>query len=94
MGRTKQATTKEAKNANGEDLLNVKVEQLAWLFDGTDIDWKLDAVDDGCPNKSGQIAEQIRKQSIYKDQIKVLFLEDALPSQVPPLNGSSCNARN
>lgn len=56
-GEQNRLQPKSAKNPNGEDLLNVKVEQLAWLFDGTDIDWKLDAVDDGCPNKSGQIAE-------------------------------------
>ena len=43
------------------------------------------AVDDGCPHGSGDIAESIRKESEYADQIEVLFLEKALPADKPPL---------
>lgn len=83
QNRLKKAS---ADNPNGEDLLNVKVEQLAWLLKGSGIEWKLYAVDDGCPHGSGDLAESIRQQSPYADQIEVLYLEKALPSSKPPLN--------
>lgn len=91
-GEQNRLLKKTDDNLNGEDLLNVKVDQLAWLFKGSKIDWKLYAVDDGCPHGSGDIAESIRQESQYKEQIKVLFLENALPSDHPPLqNLNSAN---
>jgi len=84
-GEQNRLLKKTDSNPNGEDLLNVKVDQLAWLFKGSKIDWKIYAVDDGCPYGSGDIAESIRKESEYADQIEVLFLEKALPADQPPL---------
>jgi hypothetical protein len=84
-GEQNRLQKKSDNNPNGEDLLNVKVDQLAWLFKGSNIDWKLYAVDDGCPHGSGTMAESIRKESEYADQIAVLFLEKALPADKPPL---------
>lgn len=84
-GEQNRLLKKTANNPNGEDLLNVKVDQLNWLFKDSSIDWKLYAVDDGCPHGSGTIAETIRKESEFADQIAVLFLENALPAQTPPL---------
>ncbi|MEM6736599.1 MAG: glycosyltransferase [Bacteroidota bacterium] len=84
-GEHNRLKKKSESNPNGEDLLNVKVDQLNWLLAGSNIEWKLYAVDDGCPHGSGDLAEAIRKESDYADQIEVLFLEKALPSTRPPL---------
>lgn len=84
-GEHNRLQKKSDSNPNGEDLLNVKVDQLNWLLAGSNIDWKLYAVDDGCPHGSGNLAESIRKESDYADQIEVLFLEKALPATQPPL---------
>jgi glycosyltransferase involved in cell wall biosynthesis len=84
-GEQNRLLKKTKSNPNGEDLLNVKVDQLAWLFKDSKIDWKIYAVDDGCPHGSGDIAESIRKKSEYADQIEVLFLEKHLPADKPPL---------
>lgn len=84
-GEQNRLLKKSKSNPNGEDLLNVKVKQLAWLFKDSKIDWKLYAVDDGCPHGSGDLALSIRNESEYAEQIEVLFLEKALPSDKPPL---------
>ncbi|MGB5172913.1 glycosyltransferase [Eudoraea sp.] len=84
-GEQNRLQKKSGSNPNGEDLLNVKVDQLDWLFKDSNIEWKLYAVDDGCPHGSGDMAEAIRKESEYADQIEVLFLEKALPADKPPL---------
>ncbi|MEM9984234.1 MAG: glycosyltransferase [Bacteroidota bacterium] len=84
-GEQNRLCKKSESNPNGEDLLNVKVEQLAWLLTGSSIEWKLYAVDDGCPHGSGDLAESIRQESAYADQIEVLFLEKALPASEAPL---------
>jgi len=84
-GEQNRLQKKSNSNPNGEDLLNVKVNQLAWLLKGSNIEWKLYAVDDGCPHGSGDMAECIRKESEYADQIEVLFLEKAIPADRPPL---------
>ena len=50
----------------GEDFLRRKVSQLEWLFeDETDKNWELVFVDDGCPEKSGEIARKIIQQEGY-----------------------------
>ncbi len=84
-GEQNRLQKKSDNNPNGEDLLNVKVNQLSWLLGTSNIEWKLYAVDDGCPHGSGDLAESIRKESKYADQIEVLFLEKALPAAEPPL---------
>ncbi len=63
-------------NPNGEDALQVKLDQLSWLFDRSQIDWTLYAVDDGCPHKSGEIAIAAKvfgKYTRKMSQIKVRF---------------------
>ncbi|EAR01650.1 glycosyltransferase [Maribacter sp. HTCC2170] len=84
-GEQNRLQKKSDDNPNGEDLLNVKLEQLNWLFKDSEIAWKLYAVDDGCPHGSGTMAEKIKKESVHADKIKVLFLENNLPSKKPPL---------
>lgn len=84
-GEQNRLQKKTEDNPNGEDLLNVKASQLAWLFKDSSINWKIYAVDDGCPHGSGNIAESIRQKSMYADQIEILFLEKHLPADKPPL---------
>jgi hypothetical protein len=69
---------------HGEDFLRRKAAQLEWLFEGTEhIDWRIFAVDDGCPEGSGQIAQQILQQSGPELRAEVLFLEEAIRQEVP-----------
>ena len=62
----------------GEDFLRRKVSQLNWLFDGEiNKTWELIFVDDGCPEKSGEIAEKIIQQENYNN-VRVKFLAEAI----------------
>ncbi len=68
----------------GEDFLMKKIEQLNWLFDGkSNFSWDMIVVDDGCPENSGKIAIKILKERYNKDNVKVLFLKDAIEKRVP-----------
>jgi len=63
----------------GEDCLNEKVRQIEWLVAGLpNVTWDLLIVDDGCPEGSGLKAQEIANKSDYSDQIKILFLQDAI----------------
>ncbi|MBW2337605.1 MAG: glycosyltransferase family 2 protein [Deltaproteobacteria bacterium] len=71
----------------GEDFLRRKVAQLKWLFEGEiDKKWELVFVDDGCPEKSGEIAESIIRQEGYSN-VRVLFLADAIAEGSPVAKG-------
>lgn len=74
-------------NPNGEDSLRVKLAQLAWATEGTPVTWSLIAVDDGDPNGSGQIAEEIVATHPRADQVQVLYLADVVPTESGPLRG-------
>lgn len=72
----------------GEDCINEKVRQLEWLSSGSsNITWDLLIVDDGCPDNSGKKAQEIANKSVYLDQIKVLFLQDAIDANSPIIGG-------
>ncbi len=43
-------------------------------------------VDDGCPENSGKIANDILKERYDKDNVKVLFLKDAIEKRIPVVN--------
>ena len=63
----------------GEDCLNEKVRQIEWLVEGlSNVTWDLLIVDDGCPDNSGLKAQEIANRSAYRDQIKILFLQEAI----------------
>jgi len=71
------------EHPSGEDFLRRKVSQLKWLFEGEiDKTWELIFVDDGCPEKSGEIAERIIQQEGYNN-VRVLFLVDAITERSP-----------
>jgi hypothetical protein len=67
----------------GEDFLRRKVSQLKWLFEGEiNKTWELIFVDDGCPEKSGEIAEKIVQQKSY-NTVRVKFLAEAIAERSP-----------
>ncbi len=74
--------TREAHPA-GEDFLRRKVLQLEWLFDGDpNRSWELVFVDDGCPEKSGELAQRIIQREGYAN-VRTLFLDDAIKERSP-----------
>ena len=68
----------KSQHPHGEDLITRKIKQLEWLFEESpQVHWELIIVDDGCPEKSGQIAEEIIKKKELKN-VKVLYLQNAI----------------
>jgi len=68
----------------GEDLIMKKIEQINWLFEGTtNFSWDMFIVDDGCPENSGKIAQKILDKQYKSDNVKVLFLKDAIEKRLP-----------
>lgn len=75
---------KNSEHPHGEDFLRRKVSQLEWLFkDHTNFKWELIVVDDGCPENSGTIAQDIVDKNKLIDKVKVLFLKDAIDQNLP-----------
>lgn len=71
----------------GEDFLRRKLTQLEALFKGTPHSWTLWAVDDGCPEGSGALAESILAEHPLGSQGRVLFLADAIEQGLPVAAG-------
>lgn len=70
---------KRNEHPHGEDFLLRKVKQLQWLFnDHPKIDWEIIIVDDGCPEGSGKIAEDIIDAHKLNDKVRVLYLSEAI----------------
>ena len=77
---------KKSTHPHGEDFLLKKVEQLRWLFsDKPDIDWDLIVVDDGCPEGSGRIAKEIAQKEDLTEEVRILFLADAIEKNIGPV---------
>lgn len=93
MYKEHQRILKNDQVAGGEDFLRRKVHQLEWLFAGReDLTWDLFAVDDGCPENSGGIAQSIIDEDSLGDRVKVLFLAEAIDQGLPvvsPLKNTS-----
>jgi hypothetical protein len=68
----------------GEGFLDRKLRQLDWLF-GTRVDqtFELLIVDDGCPEGSGRIAEDILTRRHADAPARVLYLNEAIEQQIP-----------
>jgi hypothetical protein len=83
----------KAEHPHGEDFLVRKVDQIAWLFDGLSrASWEMLVVDDGCPEKSGEIAQQIIEARGLEDHVRVLLLQDAIDAHHPAANGIASTA--
>lgn len=66
------------EHPHGEDFLVRKVSQMENLTkDFENITWDMLVVDDGCPENSGKIAQQIIEKKGLPN-VKVLFLQDAI----------------
>ncbi len=78
-------------NPHGEDFLRNKIGQLEHLFARSPADWTLTAVDDGCPEGSGRLAQGIIEKSFphYAEarKVDVLFLEEAIAGGEPEAAG-------
>jgi glycosyltransferase involved in cell wall biosynthesis len=67
----------------GEDFLRRKVAQLEWLSSASqNLSWELLAVDDGCPEGSGQLIEQLAEEEGFEN-VRVLYLEEAIRQGMP-----------
>ncbi|MBT8179805.1 MAG: hypothetical protein HKP60_11860 [Eudoraea sp.] len=76
---------KNSEHPHGEDFLLKKVKQLEWLFkDQPQVQWELLIVDDGCPEKSGEIAQGIIEANQLNKQVRVLYLHEAIKKSYPP----------
>ena len=68
-----------SQHPHGEDFLLQKIAQLDWLFEGGGGHaWDLVAVDDGCPEGSGRLAQEILREHAPAAPVRVLFLEEAI----------------
>ena len=71
------------EHPSGEDFLRRKVAQLEWLATASPkLSWELVAVDDGCPEGSGQLIEDLA-QSENLSHVRVLRLADAIRGKLP-----------
>ncbi len=84
-GEQNRLRPRSADNPHGEDSLRAKIAQLRWATAGTAVDWRLYAVDDGCPSDSGGLARQIAAEAGASDRVTVLFLADHVPTSTGPL---------
>jgi len=72
------------EHPHGEDFLRKKASQLETLLgDQPNFRWRLIVVDDGCPEGSGKIAEEIVRAEGMEDRAQVCFLEQAIGEGVP-----------
>jgi len=63
----------------GEDFLRRKVEQLDWLFGSEHAsEWEILVVDDGCPEGSGRLAQEIIDADGLTDRVRVVYLQEAI----------------
>ena len=83
----------QKEHPDGENFLIRKIAQLGWLFDAyPNFTWDLIIVDDGCPDHSGRIAQEILDEQYEGENVHVLFLEEAIAqglAVVQPMTSSS-----
>ncbi|MFV0524904.1 MAG: glycosyltransferase [Acidimicrobiales bacterium] len=84
-GERRRLRPRSETNPTGEDSLAVKLDQLAWLFDGSTVDWSLVAVDDGDPEDSATVAAERAAGHEHGARVAVLRLETAIPATGGPL---------
>ncbi|MDX2441608.1 MAG: glycosyltransferase family 2 protein [Desulfobacterales bacterium] len=77
---------KSNDNPNGEDFVRRKMKQMEWLLKDSPLTFNMILVDDGCPNQSGDKAQEIIEKEGYKN-VKVLFLDDGIKRQSVVIKG-------
>jgi hypothetical protein len=84
-----------AEHPHGENLLLRKIDQIDWLLaDAPGSSWDMIAVDDGCPEGSGHVAERILEARAAGDDVRVLFLERAIAAGHPAACGLRSGAES
>ncbi len=79
----------------GENFLMRKIGQLNWLFeDAPQVAWQMLVVDDGCPEGSGRIAQEILAEQYEGDNVRVLFLQDAIDQGLPVIQPLTSTAQS
>lgn len=79
--------TKE-EHPHGEDFLIRKINQLENLTEEfKNITWDMLVVDDGCPENSGKIAEDILQKRYSGNNVEVLYLQDAIDKKLKVAEG-------
>ena len=86
-GEQRRLRPRDESNSTGEDALHVKLDQLQWLFSGTDVDWRVYPVDDGDPGDSATVAEERAAKHGCGHRVEVLRLAEAIPATTGPLAG-------
>lgn len=86
-GEQRRLRPRDESNFTGEDALHVKLDQLQWLFSGTDVDWRVYPVDDGDPGDSATVAEERAVEHGCGHRVEVLRLAEAIPATTGPLAG-------
>jgi hypothetical protein len=74
-------------NPVGEDALRVKLDQLDWLLGDSTVQWRLVAVDDGSPDADWATAGDMAERHELGDRVRVLRLDEAIPTDAGPLAG-------
>ncbi|MGI9529443.1 MAG: glycosyltransferase [Acidimicrobiia bacterium] len=85
-GEQRRLRPRSPDNPTGEDALRVKLDQLEWLFEGTNTDWRVYPVDDGDPDDSGTVAEERASKHPEGTRVTVLRLGDVIPTSTGPLS--------
>lgn len=80
----------------GEDFVRQKLRQLRWLFESApQHSWDLTVVDDGCPEGSGGLVQAVLDDfSRPGEEVRVLFLEDAIAESLPILRDLESTAQS
>lgn len=77
-----------AEHPHGENSLVRKVEQIEWLLrDLPGASWEMLVVDDGCPERSGAVAQEIIEANACGERVRVLFLQNAIERGDPMARG-------
>jgi len=85
MYKEHQRILPKLEHPHGENFLLKKFEQLENLFVSCpQVKWELIAVDDGCPEKSGEIAQSLIEQNKLQEKVSILFLQDAIDKKLSP----------
>ena len=84
-GEQRRLLPRSADNPTGEDSLVAKLDQLSWLFEGSDVDWSVIAVDDGDPDDSAAVALEQARRHDEQERVTVLRLADAITTDSGPL---------
>jgi hypothetical protein len=84
-GEQRRLRPRSDDNPAGEDALHTKLDQLAWLFEGTRTQWNVYPVDDGDPDDSAVVAVERAAEHGEGGRVSVLRLADEVPATAGPL---------